>query len=263
MKIVYSEYQKDYQTYTFSYAPYCIFEDGDRPEEIYSSGFLPYTGNIGLKHYMCYMARSLRVKLSDFTLSSENRRVSRKFEGISFKREIISIDNFDTRDEAFRKFCTDYSKERFKGGEMPGDRLDYVLNSPFATHIIKYSENDHTIAYIVACMNDEMLHYWYSFFSLELHTERPLGKWLMLDCIRMAKESQMEFCYLGTCYGKHSLYKVRDFKALEFFDGMGWQNDINRLKTWCKGDNDPLSLDRFKSLEESESNRIIESIKEK
>lgn len=261
MKIVYSEYLKDYSSYTFSYAPYCMYEKGDKLEDIYHLGFLPYTGNVHLDSYMCYMARSLRVDLEGFKRSSENRRVDRKFEGISFDREIIPIEEFDILDPHFTKFCTDYSKERFKGGEMSADRLQYVLNSPFATHIIKYSEGDNHIAFILACMNDSMLHYWYSFFSLDRYIELPLGKWLMLDSIEMAKETGRNYCYLGTCYGAHSLYKVRDFKSLEFFDGMGWKSDVKCLKAWCKSDDEPLSEDRFKSLDDGSANKILNELK--
>ena len=46
----------------------------------------------------------------------------------------------------------------------------------------------------------------------------------------------MKYVYLGTCYGEKALYKVRDFKGIEFFDGSKWNNQINILKEMCKKD---------------------------
>ena len=45
-----------------------------------------------------------------------------------------------------------------------------------------------------------------------------------------------KYIYLGTCYGEDSLYKVRDFKGIEYFDGNEWIDDIEKLKSLCKID---------------------------
>ena len=77
MKIFRSESFVDYKTYTFNYATYCIKEDQSELPEIYAQGFLPYSNNINLQEETYYLARSLRVDLSAFKESSENRRVVR------------------------------------------------------------------------------------------------------------------------------------------------------------------------------------------
>ena len=64
----------------------------------------------------------------------------------------------------------------------------------------------------------------------------PIGKFMMEHIIHLAKKKNKEFVYLGTCYGEESLYKVRDFKGIEFFDGNSWENDIEKLKLLCKSD---------------------------
>ena len=46
----------------------------------------------------------------------------------------------------------------------------------------------------------------------------------------------MRYIYLGTCYGEKALYKVRDFKGIEYFDGVEWNNNIKSLKELCKND---------------------------
>ena len=68
----------------------------------------------------------------------------------------------------------------------------------------------------------------------------------MMKTIEWAKQLQKKYVYLGTCYGTHSLYKARDFKGTEFFDGHGWNNDISLLKTWCKSEANEMDRDRYK-----------------
>ena len=59
---------------------------------------------------------------------------------------------------------------------------------------------------------------------------------MMEHIIHHAKKNYKKYIYLGTCYGKDSLYKVRDFKGIEFFDGNKWIDDIEKLKSFCKID---------------------------
>ena len=45
------------------------------------------------------------------------------------------------------------------------------------------------------------------------------------------------------------MYKVRDHKGVEFFDGVGWSEDVELLKYLCKKDEEPghKNLDILKS----------------
>src|SRR5680860_140524 len=105
MKIFYSEFKKDYSSYTFSYVPYAIYHSQDEMTNIYHSGFLPYTGNIELEHYLYYKARSVRIDLAVFEMGSENRRVNRKFESYKVSSEWIPVDEFDIKSNDFISFC--------------------------------------------------------------------------------------------------------------------------------------------------------------
>ncbi len=60
----------------------------------------------------------------------------------------------------------------------------------------------------------------------------------MFSVINWAFEKEFNYVYLGTCYGEKSLYKVRDFKGLSYFDGNQWDNNMKALKTKCKTDKD-------------------------
>jgi len=46
-----------------------------------------------------------------------------------------------------------------------------------------------------------------------------------------------------TIYGEKSLYKVRDFKGLSFWDGNTWNQDTKLLKSKCKTDAQPKADD--------------------
>lgn len=262
MKIFYSEFRKDYSTYTFSYVPYCIFESIDAITEIYQAGFLPYSGNIGLDHYLYYKARSVRINLAEFEMGSENRRVNRKFEDRTVSVNWIPAGDFDREAVGFLHFCTEYSRHRFKGGEMESDRLNYILHSPFLTDIIQFDVDGQRAGYVFISRNGDIAHYWYSFYELEHIRDLPLGKYMMMEVIRQSKEMGLQYCYLGTCYGAHALYKVRDFKGVEFSEGSRWSRDTKQLKAWCKQDEDEMLFDRFKDMRANEANSYIHTLME-
>lgn len=260
MKLFYSEYIKDYSSYTFSYVPYAVYRAREEMSEIYDAGFLPYTGNVDLDHYLYYKARSVRIDLATFEPGSENRRVQRKFENLNVEVNWVPVTEFDREDEGFVSFCSDYSRQRFKGGEMEADRLEYILGSPFLTDIVVYNIEGKRAGYVFVGQNEDLVHYWYSFYELEDFQDLPLGKFMMLDMIRQSKETGRKHCYLGTCYGAHSLYKVRDFKGVEYSEGSRWSADVKRLKEWTKSDDEPLASDRFKQLSPEDANAYVDSL---
>lgn len=247
MKIFFSEHNKDYQSYTFDYAVYAEMESEKDLQEIYNRGFLPYSNDLEDPREIFYLARSLRVDLASFADSSENRRVNRKLVAKDLKPEIIPKEEFDLQDPQFRKLCLTYARARFSGNAMSEKRFDYILKRKIFTHIIRFSpQGGKAVAYIFSLIKGNSMHYWYAFFDLKQSEGLPLGKWLMWRSIGLAKEQGLAFIYLGTCYGEKALYKVRDFKALSFFDGSGWNPNIKLLKNWCKTDDQRLATDRFK-----------------
>jgi len=209
MKIFFSEYQSDYTTYTFGYTAYCIKAPSDAFSAIYEQGFLPFTGEQRIQATIFYMARSLRVDLSRFENSSENRRISRKVADLELSFHVFRKEDFEIRDASFRKICLEYAKARFVGNEMTEARFDYVLSRETATHIFEYSLGGKAFGYILAYIDDKMLHYWYAFFDTDLMTSHSIGKWMMWSAIDWAKQQNLKHVYLGTAYNKKSLYKIQ------------------------------------------------------
>lgn len=250
MKVFYSEYKTDYSSYTFSYAIYCIKEKQEELAKIYQKGFLPYTGDTQLSADTFYLARSLRVDLEAFKSMSENRRVNRKAEPLNIKMEVHPKEGFDLDSKAFREFCSAYAEERFAGGSMEEDRLDYVLDREMLTHIISFRSDSKVYGYVFAVIEQGMLHYWFSFYDTDYMRSHSLGKWMMWKVIDWAQQQGLSYVYIGTCYKEKSLYKVRDHKGAEFFDGQKWNDNIDLLKHLCKADESPRSSDLFKEQPE-------------
>ncbi len=247
MKIFFSEYRVDYATYTFGYTAYCVMESLDEIADIYAKGFLPFTGKLDVEDDIFYMARSFRIDLSKFSNSSENRRVNRKIEPLNITFSVIPKSEFDIKDTVFRKFCLDYANGRFSRGGMSEERFDFVLSKKAATHIFEFKSNDKIVGYIFAMVTDEIMHYWFAFFDTDLMQNYSIGKWMMWSAIDWSKSNNLKYAYLGTVYHPTALYKVRDFKGAEFYDGKGWNTDMKTLKQWCKTDEELRDIDRFKS----------------
>lgn len=258
MKIFFSENQPDYTTYTFNYAIYCVKEHQSELPAIYARGFLPYTGNTTIERDIFYLARSLRVELDDFSDSSENRRVNRKVEPLNIEIKVQSKSELDLENPDFLNFCMNYASERFSGNAMTQERLDYVLSRETGSHILTFYSEKQVYGYVFAAIEGDSLHYWFAFFDQQYLKSHALGKWMMWRTIVWAKEQGLAHVYLGTCYGKHSLYKVRDHKSLTFFDGTDWNSDMKRLKELCKTDYEVIDRDRFKLG--SEQNEFIKNI---
>lgn len=243
MKIFRSESFVDYSTYTFNYAIYCIKESQSEIPEIYKKGFLPYSNNTDLQFETYYLARSLRVDLERFQDSSENRRVEKKIIAINPSFKVIPISEFNIDQTEFLDFCLDYGKNRFSEGLEP-ERLKYILATESISHIFEFEIGDKIAGYVISIIENDTLHYWFSFFDLNFQ-KYSLGKYMMFNVIKWAFENDLKHVYLGTCYGEKSLYKVRDFKGLSFFDGNQWNSDMKLLKQKCKLDNS-FTTDCFK-----------------
>jgi arginyl-tRNA--protein-N-Asp/Glu arginylyltransferase len=200
-------------------------ESGDSLTSIYGSGYLPYSGTKGLRNIF-YSARSARIVLPEFELTSENRRIAKKFDG-KFKREHVPYVQFRP-DENFYNFCLDYFALKHGAAAMPRARLQTILDSGLLTNSVVYRNIEKPVAYVLEIVDGSMGHYWFSFYDLAL-AQQSLGLWLMFDCIRSAKAAGLRHYYLGTVYGEKALYKT-NFEPLEWWDGKSWSKDIALLK---------------------------------
>jgi len=203
-----------------------------RIDEIYQKGFLPLSSRNGL--FYLTRSRSLRVNLKRFKDTSENRRIDRKVQELKIEPVLSKKSSFTNKAD-FKKFCLKYIRERFSA-KKDKQWLNYLLKHNVLTHILTYRSRDKIYGYVFCCLTKNILHYWYVFFDAHYLRPYSLGKWLMWRTIHWAKDKKLKYVYLGTCYGKEGLYKARDHKGIEFFDGKKWNRDINLLKKLCHKD---------------------------
>jgi arginyl-tRNA--protein-N-Asp/Glu arginylyltransferase len=208
---------------------WCEKDPTESLERIYDAGYLPYSGAKGTKDIF-YSARSARVVLPQFELSSENRRIARKFDGIFTKERVKDFEP----DEAFFAFCVAYFAKKHGAAAMPRERVETILRSGLVTEVVTYRKGQDPVAYVLEVTEGNMGHYWFSFYDLA-YARQSLGLWLMLDCLRDAKAAGRAYYYLGTVYGQNALYKT-NFSPLQWWSGESWSDDVRALKTIAKQD---------------------------
>ena len=233
MRLLFSEYKSDYQHYIFPYAIWALPDDEHSPDDLFGAGFLPSSRQLD-RFYMC---RHIRVRLADFSTSSENRRIFRKGEHVEHR--LLKRDEFDFTSE-WRQFCHEYTKARFKGEAMSSERLDELFSSPVCSHVLEFYEREtqKSLGIVVLYLNHPgVAFYYYSFYDLEAF--KNLGMYMMTATVQTMQEQGFEYIYLGSCYSRSALYKTQ-FSGCEFWNGFRWSDDVKELKFMIERDQQPV-----------------------
>ncbi|MBN2015861.1 hypothetical protein JW766_03430 [Candidatus Dojkabacteria bacterium] len=228
MKFLFSEFQPNYSNYYFPYQVYLVKEELDKIDKIYSLGFLPSRMRLNL----FYLARSLRVNLTNFKPSSENRRISRKTEYLTMK--VLDLSEFEYH-YSIGKMGKDFYKERFGEGTMSAFRIKWLFTKGACSHVLVFTDKQKenlVIGYCPVIKTEKILHYAYPFYDLS-YFDKNCGMGMMLKAIQWAQEKGLNYAYLGTCYTEASLYKTQ-FEGCEYFTGFSWSDNLARLKELVK-----------------------------
>ncbi len=242
MKIFYSEYITNYQTYTFGYAVYCILENIDEISDAYKRGFLPYSGMTDLREDVFYLSRGVRIKLNNFNLTKNDKYVVRKVEeNLSMEITIKKKEDALKIYPAIKKDFFNFAKSRFRMDVLDYKRVDYIFDKKFFKDIIIFTRDKKLIAYLLAVPVKNSVHIWYSIIGnqLDLNSIKNLGKYLLIKTLSYLKSSGLQYCYVGTCYGKNSRYKT-DFLGAEFYNGNFWSDDLKLLSILKKDDEEVI-----------------------
>jgi arginyl-tRNA--protein-N-Asp/Glu arginylyltransferase len=224
MKLLFSEAAPDYNHYIFPYAIWGFPEPGDTPASFFEAGFLPSSRELD----RFYLTRNIRVRLSDFQPSSENRRILRK--GAGLRWTLLRREEFELTCER-RTFCKNYADARFGNEVMTDDRLATLFKAPVATHIMIFQEENtgREVGYVVLYLESpRVAFYYYSFYDLDWF-EKSLGLFLMTSAVQHFAAENFGYLYLGTCYSERALYKTQ-FAGFEFFNGFRWSENVQELK---------------------------------
>lgn len=226
MKLLFSEAKPDYAHYLFPYAIWAVPEADEAPSDLFEAGFLPAARD--LKRF--YLCRHVRVQLSRFTASSENRRILRKGQGL--KLELVPRKHFEFTEER-RRAWKQYADIKFGRDVMSLERLDHLLHSNLITHLMIFTDTARGVEVGTVTLFLEAprtAFYYYAFYDLNYY-ERNLGMYMMTAAVEhfAAAPGPWQYLYLGTVYSKNALYKTQ-FRGAEFFNGFQWTPDLRQLK---------------------------------
>lgn len=235
MTLIFSETQSDYSRYLYPYVIWALPEPGEKPADFFRRGFLPASPNLD-RFYLC---RNLRVPLAGFALSSENRRILRKGQGIA--AECIPRANFvysDQRRDAWKR----YADRRFGEDIMSIERLDRLMRSPVISHLLHFTDTTAGREVGTALLYLDppaVAYYYYAFYDLD-YFNRNLGMFMMTTAVDRFAKQGFAHIHLGTCYSPRALYKTQ-FAGLEFCNGAGWSTNLDELKFLVRREQQPIT----------------------
>jgi len=231
MRLIYKEHKGiSYQKYEFPYCVYAVKESTDHYTDLYSRGFLPYSNDFSIQDEIYYLARSVRIDLQKETLFNyKQNNVINKFRK-KFPDEEITFRMVDKEqfydDPIFIRWCLVYAKDHF----LTEERLLYILSRPYLRQIMQIWQKDRLLANLFPISEDEELfHIWFNFYDTTI-TQSDFGKWILLQTIMYARRAGYKHYYIGTCYGNKAFYKLTLSPHTSYFNGEGWDLNIEKLK---------------------------------
>jgi arginyl-tRNA--protein-N-Asp/Glu arginylyltransferase len=230
MRLLFSESKADYGHYIFPYAIWAFPEEGEAPTDLFSRGFLPSSRDLD-RFYLC---RQVRVNLRKFRLSSENRRVLRKGDGIVVTLSKRSEFDFTPQRRDFFKTYTDI---KFGKDTMTHERLNSLFTGKITSDLMVFTDTSSgtEVGTVTLYLEPPSLaYYYYAFYDLNYYA-RNLGMFMMTSAVELLKEHGFQHLYLGSCYSRNALYKTQ-FVGAEFFNGVRWSSDIEELKYLIRRD---------------------------
>lgn len=183
-------------------------------EENYEKGLLPQRNQSGI----FYSDSSCRSNLSNFQLSSENRRILKKTESFSFQK--IPLSEFS--------YTLDIQKQIFSwikqlDWDFPISSVKMIFtNHIFNTLYIWKDEAGEIVAYSICYFDTQISHIAYVFYNPSIsHQELPIR--LSLECIIDSQKENLKYCYLGRFNPESKLgYYKRNFPGFEYFANSKW-----------------------------------------
>lgn len=206
-----------------------FYADAVRPEQMdmlwadawrhFGTHFFRY--NLGFYREEIRQVLPLRIRLSDFSLSKNQRRVLRTNEDLNVNGRPIQIDN--ETEELFHRH-----KQRFDHG-VPDSIYNFLSHepgtSPCEANEIRVTSGDTLVAVSYFGIGERATSGIYAMFEPTM-TARSQGIFTLLKEIEYSIEHGKEFYYLGYCYEGESFYDYKKrFRGTEVFDWNGeWSN---------------------------------------
>lgn len=184
---------------------------------MYDNGFVFTRIDKGIMH----QTRSIRIDLSKFELSSENRRILRKGESVILEKFSIPYESYKWE---IGKMAKDFYDKK-AGGAFSANRIkELITTSDNFNSLFSFSGLGYSICY----ENNSILHYCYPFYDLD-KSPKDMGLVMMTKVLEEAKTLGLKYVYLGSLQRPSDVYKLQ-FSGIEWFDGKGWKQDLEEVK---------------------------------
>ena len=196
----------------------------EKIDSMYENGYVFTRIDKGVMH----QTRSLRIDLSKFSPSSENRRILKKVEDVVLSLKQLPLSDYNW---TIGKLAKDFYDTKFESGIMSAQKIKEMLTergeSNFNT-LFCYEQSGKTIGYTIAYLDNNILHYSYPFYNLS-ESPKDMGLGMMTKAIQYAKDNNIKYVYLGSLQRPNDTYKLQ-FEGIEWFDGKSWNSDISGIK---------------------------------
>ena len=195
----------------------------------------------------CSACKSVRIPVEEYSFSKSERRVLAKNVNLSRQKSppMATDDQFD--------LFSRYLKNRHShGGMSEMDAFEFSLmveESNVHTAVYEYYDKEKLIAVCITDVIADGISMVYSFFDVENSKKNSLGKFMILDHIRIAKELCVKYLYLGYLIeaSKKMNYKSQ-YHPLECFQNGKWikyhhgKNKQNDYSSKVSDYNNPILL---------------------
>ncbi len=184
---------------------------------MYENGFVFTRIEKGMMH----QTRSVRIDLSKFELTSENRRILRKGENIILEKHSLPHSQYSWE---IGKMAKDFYDKK-AGGAFSANKIKELLTTTDNFNTL-YSFSG--LGYAICYENSSILHYCYPFYDLD-KAPKDMGLIMMTKVIAEAQTLGLKYVYLGSLQRPSDTYKLQ-FSGIEWFDGKVWKSDVEEVK---------------------------------
>lgn len=188
-------------------------------EALYNQGFVFTRLGKGVMH----KTRSARVELDAFSLTSENRRILKKTEPLSFSVHPLPYSDYSWE---IGKMGKDFYDAR--GADFSANKIKELITSSESNfnRLYVFKENETVVGYCISLETEHAIHYSYPFYKSE---SKDTGLGMMLKAMTAAQEARKTYFYIGSLQRPSDTYKLQ-FNGIEWFDGTKWNKDIDPVK---------------------------------
>ncbi len=198
--------------------------------KLYDQGFIFTRIAKGIMH----QTRSLRIDLSKFNLTSENRRILKKTESHVLSPDSPSALPLGDYSWEIGKMAKDFYTEKFGDGVFSAQKIKELLTDHSKSNFNTLFRFNNPEGFAICYMNNSILHYSYPFYDLKSPL-KDIGMGMMIRAINKAKELGLKYIYLGSLQRPNDTYKLQ-FEGLEWFNGENekWETDLEKAKEILK-----------------------------